>query len=280
MASLEDIQFHYDVSNDFFMLFLDETYHAYSCGIWNNALTLEEAQKNKLQRLANFAKIKPGDQVLDIGCGWGGMIDFCQQERQTKKVIGLTLSQAQQNYLEAKQFSTQICSWENFIADTKFDAIVSIGAMEHFASIEDQKQNKQVEVYRNFFKKCFDLSTQDAHLGLQTIVTYNKPNTLKKMKDVYYLLKHVFPGSVLPRIQDLQIAMQGLYEPIQLTTIGNDYVKTLETWKNRLHFNKEWIVANYNETLWQHYNHYFDCARSGFEDGTINLLQMSLRKIN
>jgi cyclopropane-fatty-acyl-phospholipid synthase len=283
MASKEDVQFHYDVNNDFFKLFLDKKYKVYSCGVWDNAQNLEEAQENKLKRIADFAHIEKGDQVLDIGCGWGGMLDFCINSKKVSKAVGLTLSQFQYDYILQNPIinaSIQNCSWSDFETNEKFDAIVSIGAMEHFASLTDRKQSKQIDVYRNFFKNCSNFSTEDAYLGLQTIVTIKKPDTLQSMKDTYYLLKHVFPGSVLPEINEIQMAMHTLYEPYELRTIGLDYAKTLIHWKERLYVNQENIMMRYGKELWDHYNHYFDAARRSFENGYTSLLQMSLRKIS
>lgn len=283
MASQEDVQFHYDVDNDFFKIFLDKKYKVYSCGVWDNAQDLEEAQENKLKRIADFAHVEQGHSVLDIGCGWGGMLDYCINTRRASKVTGLTLSQAQYDYicqLSNNVASMNLCSWSDFHANEKFDAIISIGAMEHFASLEDRKHGKQIDVYRHFFQCCSDLSTENAYLGLQTIVTLKKPDSLQSMKDTHYLLKHVFPGSALPEIGDIQSAMHKLYEPLELRTIGLDYARTLSHWQDRLNLSKKNIIDTYGEELWKHYNHYFDAARRSFENGYTSLLQVSLRKIS
>ncbi len=76
MATAEDVQFHYDVHNDFYALFLDSSFRAYSCGVWEQAATLEEAQQDKIRRLCDFAKIESDKTVLDIGCGWGGLMRY------------------------------------------------------------------------------------------------------------------------------------------------------------------------------------------------------------
>jgi len=282
MATQEDVQFHYDIDNDFFKLFLDKKYRVYSCGVWEQAENLEEAQKNKLKRIADYGHVKNGHNVLDIGCGWGGMLNYCIDVRGASTATGLTLSQAQYDYihhLSNSSISVKLSSWAEFEKKEKFDSIISIGAMEHFSSLEDFKKGKQQDVYRNFFQCCSDFSTNDAHLGLQTIVTFKKPDSLQSMKDTHYLLKHVFPGSVLPGINDLHAAMLGIYEPVELKTIGFDYARTVLEWKNRLILNKEKIIKLYGEKLWIHYNFYFDAARRSFENGYTNLVQMSLRKI-
>ena len=281
MATKHDVQYHYDVSNDFFKLFLDDKYRVYSCGVWKNATNLEQAQENKLRRIANFARIKKGNHVLDIGCGWGGMLEYCVNTLEVSSATGITLSQAQYQYLMQKKLSAvslKLCSWLDLNNEKRFDAIVSVGAMEHFASLKERKNGRHLDVYENFFRCCANLSKKQAYLGLQTIVTLKKPETLQSMRDTHYLLKYVFPGSVLPDISSLQLAMNKWYEPENLKTIGLDYARTLQEWKIRLNQNKDKIIKQYGETLLIHYNHYFDAAIRSFEKGYISLLQMSLRK--
>lgn len=282
MATSNDIQFHYDINNDFFKLFLDNKYMVYSCGVWETANNLEEAQKNKLKRIAHFGRIQNGYNILDIGCGFGGMLEYCNTTLKTTHAMGITLSKAQYDYIINKKIpsvSLELCSWSDLKPATQFDAIVSIGAMEHFASLDDRKNGIQTDVYRHFFQCCFNFSKDHAYLGLQTIVTFKKPDTLQSMRDTHYLLKNVFPGSVLPDINSLQKAMIDLYEPIELRTIGLDYARTLKEWKKRLNSNKQKIISEYGEKLLHHYNCYFDSAIRNFENGYTSLLQMSLKKI-
>jgi cyclopropane-fatty-acyl-phospholipid synthase len=226
--------------------------------------------------------VQQGDNVLDIGCGWGGMLEYCVSARLVNSIQGITLSNAQYDYINQNKkpkISADLCSWANFSGESTFDSIVSIGAMEHFSSIEDRRLGKHIEVYRYFFQRCADLSKKNSYLGLQTIVTMKNPNTLQSMKDTHYLLTHVFPGSALPEIKDLQIAMHNLYEPVELRTIGLDYARTLLEWKKRLTNHKEIILNKYGEKLWLHYHRYFDAAIRGFKNGYTSLLQVSLRKL-
>lgn len=117
MATAQDIQYHYDVHNDFYALFLDTTFRAYSCGVWEQATTLEEAQQAKVQRLCDFAKIKAGHSVLDIGCGWGGVMRYAIEMRQAQRVHGLTLSNDQYDYIKHQDhpcITVDLQSWQEF----------------------------------------------------------------------------------------------------------------------------------------------------------------------
>lgn len=281
MATAQEIQSHYDVDSAFYALFLDRPRMVYSCGVWEGADDLERAQENKLGRMERFAGIKPGQRVLDIGCGWGGMLEYALERYQAAEASGLTLSRDQYGYIASKRIPrarVYLESWEDWEASSPFDAIVSIGAFEHFASLDDRKAGRERAVYRKFFETCARLSTRSARLGLQTIVTQNRPTTLQGVKDVRYLLENVFPGSALPNVSDIQAAITGIYEIEELRTIGMDYVRTLAEWNRRLRANMERILAGYGENIFRHYDQYFSAARSGFELGYTNLVQISLRK--
>lgn len=283
MATTKDVQFHYDVHNDFYALFLDSSFRAYSCGVWDQAGTLEEAQQTKIRRLCDFAKISLGKTVLDIGCGWGGVMRYAIEVRKAQQAHGLTLSDDQYSYIKQlahPSISADLQSWqeyENKIGD--FDSIISIGAFEHFASREDRLGGKQREIYRRFFLLCRKFSTQTAHLGLQTIVSARDPNNLQEMRDARYLLDKVFPGSALPSISDVQAAYMDIYELLEFRRIGKDYAKTLSVWRERLETSRDQAIGVVGEDIFNHYIHYFKAAERSFDAGVTDLLQVSLRPI-
>jgi cyclopropane-fatty-acyl-phospholipid synthase len=99
MASKTDIEQHYDVDNDFFALFLDKKYRTYSCGGWKNDVDLEQAQENKLDRLCRYANVSQGHRVIDVGCGWGGLMSRIIEKYPNTHVHGLTLSTQQFEYV-------------------------------------------------------------------------------------------------------------------------------------------------------------------------------------
>lgn len=282
MATAEQVQYHYDVDSPFFATFLDSRYMVYSCAVWENAHTLEHAQVNKLVRIAAFAHIQPGQRILDIGCGWGGMMKFSLHDIGVSEAMGLTLSHDQHAYNSAEndpRLKMHLCSWEDFSAQDIFDAVVSIGAFEHFVSREDRRSGRHAHIYRSFFDKCAKLTRADTFVGLQTIVTARTPANRQEMRDARYLLNHVFPGSALPSINDIQAATLGLYEMCEVRTIGADYARTLAVWGERLTAASERIVACYGRDIFEHYQRYFAAAKRNFECGVTDLIQMSLRKL-
>jgi cyclopropane-fatty-acyl-phospholipid synthase len=282
MATQADIAHHYDVDNDFFALFLDKKYRAYSCGVWKKAITLEQAQEDKFDRLCSYANVTQGHHVIEIGCGWGGLMNTILDKYPNTYVHGLTLSTEQFEFINSAarpNLSLDLRSWQDFTApERKFDSIISIGAFEHFASFEDQAESRQRDIYKTFFDWCLSISTTDAQIGLQTIVISRAPNTISELRDSRYLLDKVFPGSALPSISDIQAAVVDKYEISAVSRIGLDYARTLTEWNKRLELNKDKIIECYGQELFDHYRTYFDAARRCFETGYVDLYQVSLRR--
>ena len=283
MATQQDIAYHYDVNNDFYALFLDATHRVYSCAVWENATTLEEAQTHKLDRICQYANVQPGDYIMDVGCGWGGLMDHAISDFGAESALGLTLSDDQFEFVSAnadKPISIALQPWQQYKPEgKKFDAVVSVGAFEHFASLKDRAEKKQQEIYSAFFDWCRNISTDEAQIGLQTIITPRKPANITELRDTRYLLKHVFPGTASPTIEDIKSSIEGRYEILEQKNIGQDYVQTLRVWQERLQENKSNIISSFTQELYNHYDRYFSMAARGFESGLLDLVQVSLKRI-
>lgn len=289
LADKDDIQFHYDVGNDFYALFLDRAHRIYSCAVWEEgAETLEDAQTAKLARLARFAGVGPGHRVLDVGCGWGGTLRYCIDAAGAASGVGLTLSDAQADHIRDQgrdDIAVEVEAWQDYAPDkdsgfTPFDSIISIGAFEHFAPIRDRARGDHLKHYRAFFETCARLSADRAKLGLQTIVnTRPYPQTRESLRDVGYIMTKVFPDSALPTLNDIALSAANIYEIEELRTIGLDYKKTLEAWDANLRENRKAAVALNGEEAVEHYHRYFDICIRFFGDRVIDLCQASLRKI-
>jgi len=283
MASQAEIEYHYDINTDFFAAFLDTKYRVYSCGVWKRAATLEEAQQDKLDRICRFAGVTRRHRVLDVGCGWGGLMRRAVERFSAASAHGLTLSCDQFRYLREQSFprtTVELRGWsETQFPAGAFDAIASIGAFEHFASRQDRAAGRQRAVYRRFFEWCSDVSAPDAAVGLQTIVTARQPAQLSEVRDTRFLLQEVFPGSALPTISDIQAAVQDLYEISDARRIGGDYARTLAEWRQRLEREQRWLRERFGDRLVEHYRSYFMAAERSFQSGVVDLVQLSLRKV-
>ncbi|MFA8361756.1 class I SAM-dependent methyltransferase [Burkholderia ubonensis] len=282
MASKADIAYHYDVDNSLYELFLDKRYRAYSCAIWDGVSTLEEAQHQKLARLSRFAGMSSGQAVLDIGCGWGGMMQYALADAGAASAVGVTLSEDQHRFvtdLNDPRIDVKLTSWKDYAPSCKFDALVSIGAFEHFASLSDRDAGQHRRVYTEFFQWCRSVSTDHARLGLQTIVTLRMPRNLQEVRDTRYLLERVFPGSALPAISDIQAGVQDAYEIVEARQIGLDYARTLANWRERLVRHRSEIEDRFGAEVYAHYDRYFLAAESSFRAGIVGLVQMSLSPV-
>jgi cyclopropane-fatty-acyl-phospholipid synthase len=282
MATQADIESHYDVDNDFFALFLDENYLGYTCGVWGNATTLEQSQLAKFERLCRYANVQVGDHVLDVGCGWGGLLKYIVDTYPNSHAHGVTLSSNQANYinnLHKPKVTADNLSWKDYSMPTrKYDAIVCVCALEHFATFEENVAGKQREVYKTFFDWCLNASTPEARFGIQSIVITRPPKNLGELRGAKYLQEKVFPGSALSSISDIQAAIVDKYEIVEAKTIGQDYVLTLEELKKNLIKNKVKIITKYGQDLFDHYITYFDGAICCFAEGYWDVFQASLKR--
>ena len=281
MATQADIEAHYDVDNDFFALFLDRKYRVYSTGVWEKATNLEGAQEAKLNRLCEYANIKPGHHVMDVGSGWGGFMNYIAEKYEGSLVHAVTISSEQFNYVNSikkSNVTVDLCPWQSYSPpERKYDAIVSVEVFEHFATLEENIANRHRDVYKDFFDWCLSISTPEAQFALQTIVITRPPNNLIELRGSKYL-QRVFPGSAMATISDIQAAIVDKYEIAAVSRVGLDYVSTLREWNRRLELNKDIIIERYGETLFEHYRTYFSGASSCFETGYFDVLQVSLKR--
>src|SRR4051812_14019734 len=159
-SSKADIAVSYDVSNEFFRLWLDESM-SYTCGIFDDSTeraempppghagerTLEAAQLEKHRILAGFARVGPQTSLLDIGCGWGANLEFQATRSRAKKAHGITLSEAQCAEIRRRALpnvTAEVCDFRDFKPAEKFDAVISICMMEHIVSPEEARDGKSV----------------------------------------------------------------------------------------------------------------------------------------
>lgn len=282
MAKKKDIQEIYNIGNEFYFLWLDIR-KIYSCAVWyGDTESLEEAQVNKLERIADFAHISPGKRVLDIGCGWGGALKYYLETKNIAYGAGLTLSEYQieeMKKLNMPGLDPVLVDWNDYSPDQKFDAIISMGAFEHFANIDDRRDGKIVNIYRNFFRRCHEWSSPGAHLALQTIIGGVMPLDLEDIRNIRFNLEVTLPNSIVPYLEEIVVALREYYDIEKLVTIGNDYCKTASEWLNRLQANKSLIINKFEEKLYSNYERYLTSVIRTFKMRYLSLAQMSLKRV-
>jgi cyclopropane-fatty-acyl-phospholipid synthase len=278
----EDVQSHYDLSDDFYRLFLDPT-QTYSCAYFEcDDMTLEEAQLAKIDLSLGKLGLRPGMTLLDIGCGWGATMRRAV-ERYDVNVIGLTLSQNQQEHAE-KAFASMesprskrvlLQGWEQF-ADP-VDRIVSIGAFEHFGH----------DRWEPFFAMTHAVLPHDGAMLLHTITRL----TLDEVKDrgiplsmdaarfAKFIATEIFPGGQLPTIGAVEEqASAAGFKVTRIQSLQLHYARTLETWAQALDARRDEAVAVQSEEVYQRYMKYLIGCADMFRKGYIDVNQFTLEK--
>ncbi|MDX1253491.1 MAG: class I SAM-dependent methyltransferase [Gammaproteobacteria bacterium] len=274
-ASAQAIQAHYDISNDFYALWLDPTM-TYSCALWEDGDTLQQAQIRKLDFHLDQVQATGKKNLLDVGCGWGTLLDRAVTNYSVNNAVGLTLSQAQADWVKSSKqdnVSVVLESWRDHTPNLPYDAIVSIGAFEHFAKAGLSKAAK-ADAYRSFFRWCHDNSTPDCDLSLQSIVyeNYNEENPNP-------FVEEIFPESELPRVSEVLAACDGLFEVVALRNDRTHYAKTLQCWYANLRKNRDHAIAIVGEAVYKKYEKYLGVFVIGFHTGTVNLTRIKARKL-
>lgn len=272
-AAAAAIRHHYDAGNDFFRLWLDPSL-TYSCALRENPDdTLEVAQERKLRFYLDAIGADEARAVLDIGCGWGAILERLAQ-RGVARSVGLTLSAEQAEYVRAQEYSgveVRIENWLHYEPDIRFDGIVSIGAFEHFARPDDSAGEK-IRVYREFFTRCREWLRPDGALSLQTIAYAN----MAREQASAFMQQEIFPDADLPTLAEITAAAEGLFEVRSMTNGRLDYAWTCAEWARRLRAHRAEAEAIVGSEVVARYERYLKLSALGFRMGKIGLLRLVL----
>lgn len=254
---------HYDLGNDLFMSFLDP-YNQYSCAYFDGTEDLAQAQLKKLDLICRKLDLKPGDHVLDIGCGWGGFAKFAA-ERYGCTVTGITISEEQVRFGAefCKNLPVRILECEYRDIPGCFDKIVSVGMFEHVG----QKN------YRTFMEVADRCLKDDGIFLLHTIGGNESRNSCEP-----WISKYIFPNSMLPSIAQIGKAAEDIFVMEDLHNIGPHYDKTLIAWHEN--FQRNWSTLNkrYDERFKRMWEYYLLSCAAAFRARTIQLWQLVFTK--
>ena len=278
----EDVQAHYDLSDEFFRLFLDPT-QTYSCAYFErDDMTLEEAQVAKIDLSLGKLGLEPGMTLLDIGCGWGATLNRAI-EKYDVNVVGLTLSRNQQSHVQQlleksdTQRSRQVLleGWEQF--HEPVDRIVSIGAFEHFGR----------ERYDDFFKMAYSALPDEGVMMLHTIIKPSDaefaerklPLTMTKLKFFKFIMDEIFPGGELPKVEDIEKhAAKAGFEITRIQPLRLHYARTLEIWATALEARKDEAIEIQSQEVYDRYMRYLTGCAELFHEGYTDICQFTLHK--
>jgi cyclopropane-fatty-acyl-phospholipid synthase len=244
MADRDDLEFTYSLIDRIFRLSLGELAD-FSGAKYDGdfSLSLEEAQHRKHEFVAEQIGIGPGRRVLDLGCGWGPLLDFAR--RRGAAGVGVTLSSAQAEGCRRHGLDVHLQDARLVESDTfgRFDAVASLGAFEHFCSPEDHEAGRQDDVYRDLFARIASVLPDKARLYLQTMVFGRNMIPLDAIdiaaprhSDEWYLalMARQFPGSLLPYGKEQIVRTAGPHFRLVSSESGRlDYIETIRQWRAR-----------------------------------------------
>ena len=269
-VDFENVQSHYDLSDDFFALFLDPS-RTYSCAKFDTPQsTLAEAQVAKIDLSLGKCELSPGQRLLDIGCGWGATA-LRAQEKYGARVTGLTLSRNQHAYAQSLAagrpgLDFRLQGWETF--DEKVDRIVSIGAFEHFGRAK----------YEAFFARCRSLLPADGVMLLHTITLGKPSKAFSFLRFVHFIGVKIFPGGdVPPPERVVESARAGGFELAHAESLRPHYARTLDCWAANLQAARDPAVAMVGEGTYNTYVKYLTGCAAYFRSGECNVYQFKLR---
>lgn len=282
-ASLEAIQDHYDLSNDFYRLWLDSNM-VYSGAIWQPGDDLETAQRRKVDFHIEQARAAGCSRVLDIGCGWGAVLRRMVDHHGVRSAVGLTLSDAQANWVRTfanPQLEVRVESWTDHVPTAPYDAIISIGAFEHFARLEHSEAEKEA-AYRAFFTRCQGWLQPGGYLSLQTFAYGNiRPRSeAVGMAATQFLAKEIFRETDPPRLANIAEATEGSFEIVALHNDRKGYAQTCRVWMENLKANRSAAAAIIGEEAVKRYERYLQYSFIGFETGNLALFRITLRRLD
>lgn len=267
-----NISFHYDVSNDFFALWLDAA-RVYSCAYFrSDEDTLERAQEQKLEHICRKLVLRPGQRLLDIGCGWGALL-FWAAERHGVRCLGITLSKEQRDYVAAQierrgftgQVEVRLADYRELGEGERFERIASVGMLEHVGR-------------RNLpqYFACMHRLLAPGGLALNHGITAAGLDSTGLGEGIgEFIDEYVFPGGELVHVARLIESMSGAgLECLDAESLRPHYVKTLWHWVDRLERNAQAARALVGESRYRVWRVYMAGSAHAFARGWISLFQI------
>ncbi len=271
--SRANVAHHYDIGNDLYRLFLDSDMQ-YSCAYWPRTdMTLEEAQAAKKAHIAAKLALAPGQRVLDIGCGWGGMA-ITLAKLADVRVHGITLSEEQLALAQqraaaeglADRVTFELVDYRDLAAREPggFDRIVSVGMFEHVGARN----------FDTFFRAAANLMTADGVMLLHTIGRFGRPGSTDA-----FTRKYIFPGGYIPALSEtLAASEKSRLIVTDVETLRLHYALTLRQWYARTIAHRDDIVAMMDERFFRMWTFYLAGATAAFESGGMGNYQIQFAR--
>jgi cyclopropane-fatty-acyl-phospholipid synthase len=254
---------HYDLGNDLYRYMLDKRLN-YTCAYWKNESTLDKAQEAKLELVCKKINIKPGMNILEFGCGWGAFAKYAA-EKYRVQVLGVTVSKEQVALgMElCKGLPVEIRLQDYREVEGKYDAVVSIGIMEHVGT-------KNYSTYMKVADRCLREG------GIAFVHTIG--NNFTSSVNNPWTDRYIFPNGILPSTAQLGAAMENIFVMEDWHNFGPDYDKTLMAWHNN--FEKGWseLKKFYDERFYRMWRYYLLSSAGGFRSRHQQLWQIVMTR--
>jgi cyclopropane-fatty-acyl-phospholipid synthase len=278
----DDVQAHYDLSNEFFALFQDPT-RTYSCAYFpHEGMSLEEAQVAKLDLTLDKLGLEPGMTLLDVGCGWGSTMKHAM-EKYDVNVVGLTLSKNQVEHCQQildtvdtnRSYQVYLRDWGEY--SEPVDRIVTIEALEHFG----------FERYNDFFKFAYNILPAGGVMLLHSItgltggqiVERGMPVSFEMARFIKFIITEIFPGGRLPSIEKVdEHAVKAGFKVTRIQSLQEDFAKTLDFWSTALEARKDEAIEIQSEEVYERYMKYLIGCAKAFRVGYTDCNQFTLEK--
>lgn len=273
-ASAAAIRSHYDISNDFYRLWLDPTM-TYSCALWEPSDDLEGAQRRKIAYFLDALGVGPGTRLLDIGCGWGAALSAASARG--AEAFGITLSGQQAAHCATiAGIDVEYRAWQDLHPARTFDAILSVGAFEHFARRSDTPRDR-LRGYVSFFERCYELLQPGGRLCLQTIAR-DQASIDDEGPVAAFFYDRVFPESALPSLREVIEALEPTFRVIALRVDGDHYARTCREWMLRLREHRADAVGVAGDDVYRHYERYLALSELMFRRSECTLYRFTLER--
>ena len=270
------ISFHYDVSNEFYRLWLDEE-RVYSCAYFTSPdESLDQAQRNKLEHICRKLRLQPGERLLDIGCGWGALVCWAARQHGVR-AHGITLSRQQLEYAQQRilaeglqdRVTVELRDYRDLAGEGVFDKVSSIGMFEHVGLAN-------LPTYLATVQRVL----RPGGLFLNHGITHDVEGW-KKSVSTEFINRYVFPDGELDCVSNIQLGMERAgFEIHDVEGLRPHYALTLRHWVQRLEANREAALREVGEPTYRVWRLYMAACALDFEAGTTGIYQILASKPN